>query len=118
MIFKGWVKDTIPYLKKSKIFVLSSVYEGLGNVLIDAINYNVPCISTNCPSGPNEILLNGNGGYLVKPGSPKLLAKKMISSVNNYKQSLQKNNRAKIKLDRFLISKNTKKYFNYLESFL
>ena len=79
VIFKGWVKDTIPYLKKSKIFVLSSVYEGLGNVLIDAINYNVPCISTNCPSGPNEILLNGNGGYLVKPGSPKLLAKKMIS---------------------------------------
>ena len=64
MKFKGWVKNTTPYLKKSKIFVLSSSYEGLGNVLIDAINYNVPCVSTNCPSGPSEILLNGKGGFL------------------------------------------------------
>ncbi len=118
VIFKGWVKNTIPYLKKSKIFVLTSVYEGLGNVLIDAINYNVPCVSTNCPSGPSEILLDGNGGYLVKPRSPKLIAKKMLFSIKNYKQSLQKNEKAKIKLDRFLVSKNTKKYFDYLESFL
>ena len=63
VIFKGWVKDTTPYLKKSKIFVLSSVYEGLGNVLIDAINFDIPCISTDCPSGPNEILMNGRGGF-------------------------------------------------------
>ncbi len=118
VIFKGWVKNTIPYLKKSKIFVLTSVYEGLGNVLIDAINYNVPCISTNCPSGPSEILLNGNGGYLVTPRSPKLIATKMLFCLNNYKLSLKKNEKAKIKLDRFLVSRNTKKYFDYLGSFL
>jgi glycosyltransferase involved in cell wall biosynthesis len=118
VIFKGWVKNTVPYLKKSKIFVLSSVYEGLGNVLIDAINYNVPCVSTNCPSGPNEILLNGSGGYLVKPKSPKLLAKKMLFSIDYYQESLLKNSKAKNKLSRFLVVKNSKKYFNYLESFL
>ena len=118
VIFKGWVKNTIPYLKKSKIFVLSSIYEGLGNVLIDSINYNVPCVSTNCPSGPSEILLNGKGGYLVKPKSPKLLAEKMLYSIDNYSESLSKNLKAKNKLNRFLIEENTKKYFNYLESFL
>ena len=118
VIFKGWVKNTKLYLKKSKIFVLSSVYEGLGNVLLDAINYNVPCISTNCPSGPNEILLNGRGGYLVKVKSPELLAKKMLMSVKRYNHSLKLNNEAKKKLNRFLISKNTEKYFNYLENFL
>jgi len=118
VIFKGWVKNTIPYLKKSKIFVLSSIYEGLGNVLIDSINYNVPCISTNCPSGPSEILLNGEGGYLVKPKSPKLLAQKMIHSINNYSKSLSKNLKAKKQLSRFLVKENTKKYFSYLESFL
>ncbi len=118
VIFKGWVKNTIPYLKKSKIFVLSSTYEGLGNVLIDSINYNVPCISTNCPSGPSEILLNGEGGYLVKPKSPKLLAQKMTYSINNYSKSLSKNLKAKKQLSRFLVKENTKKYFSYLESFL
>ena len=117
VIFKGWVKNTIPYLKKSKIFVLSSIYEGLGNVLIDAINYNVPCVSTNCPSGPNEILLNGKGGYLTKTKSPQLLAQKMLYSINNYSESLIKNAKAKKKLDRFLIEKNSKIYFNYLDSF-
>ena len=118
VIFKGWVKNTIPYLKKSKILVLSSIYEGLGNVLIDSINYNVPCISTNCPSGPSEILLNGKGGYLVKPQAPKLLAQKMLYSINNYSKSLSRNFKAKNRLSRFLVKENTKKYFSYLESFL
>lgn len=117
VIFKGWTKDTLTYLKKSKIFVLSSVYEGLGNVLIDAINFNVPCISTNCKSGPSEILLNGKGGYLVKIRKPYLLAEKMLLSIDNYNVSLSKNARAKSKLDRFYISKNSKKYFTYLKSF-
>ena len=85
-------------------------------MLIDVINYNVPCISTNCPRA-KRILLDGNGGYLVTPKSPKLIANKMLFSINNYKQSLEKQ-KAKIKLDRFLVSKNTKKYFDYLESFL
>lgn len=117
VIFKGWVKNTTTYLKKSKIFVLSSVYEGLGNVLIDAINYNVPCVSTDCPSGPNEILLNGRGGYLTKTKSPNSLAKAMLYSVDNYTFSLKKNMKAKKKLNRFLVIKNAKKYFDYLNSF-
>ena len=117
VIFKGWVKDTKIYLKRSKIFVLSSVYEGLGNVLIDAINYNTPCISTNCYSGPSEILLNGRGGYLVKIKSPQELANKMIYSIENYSASMQKNSLAKKSLNRFLISKQSKKYFAYLNKF-
>ena len=117
VIFKGWVKNTETYLKKSKIFVLSSVYEGLGNVLIDAINFNIPCISTNCPSGPGEILLNGKGGYLTLTKSPLQLADKMIYSINNYSKSLKKNSFAKKSLDRFLISNQSKKYFDYLYKF-
>jgi len=117
VIFKGWIKDTSIYLKKSKLFVLSSVYEGLGNVLIDAINYNTPCISTNCPSGPSEILLNGKGGYLVKTKSPELLAEKMKFGIKNYSISLKKNLVAKKKINRFLITHQVKKYYNYLDSF-
>ena len=117
VIFKGWVSNTKTYLRKSKIFVLSSVYEGLGNVLIDAVNYNIPCVSTNCPSGPSEILLDGKGGYLVKPKSHIMLAKKLIFCNQNYEQSLEKNKLAKKKLYRFSVQSNTKNYFNYLNSF-
>tara|TARA_Y100000591_G_scaffold273328_1_gene249184 strand:+ start:198 stop:1304 length:1107 start_codon:yes stop_codon:yes gene_type:complete len=117
VIFKGWVKDTTPYLKKSKIFVLSSVYEGLGNVLIDAINFDIPCISTDCPSGPNEILMNGRGGFLVEPKSPYLLSEKMKFCINNYDDALIKNRFAKSKLYRFMIKQNTSKYFKYLNTF-
>lgn len=114
IIFKGWVKNTLPYLKRSKIFVMSSVYEGLGNVLIDAINYNIPCVSTNCQSGPSEILLNGKGGYLVKIKSPNLLAKKITYCIDNYREALKKNRIAKESLSRFYISNQSKKYFDYL----
>ena len=114
VVFKGWVKNTSSYLNTSKLFILSSVYEGLGNVLIDAINQNTPCISTDCHSGPREILLNGKGGYLVKIKSPKLLAKKMNYCINNYAEALKKNTIAKKKLNRFLIAEQSKKYFDYL----
>lgn len=114
IIFKGWVKNTLPYLKRSKIFVLSSVYEGLGNVLIDAINYNIPCVSTNCHSGPSEILLNGKGGYLVKIRSPKLLAKKISHCIDNYQEAIKKNQIARENLNRFFVKNQSKKYFDYL----
>ena len=117
IIFKGWVKNTLPYIKRSKIFVLSSVYEGLGNVLIDAINHNIPCVSTNCHSGPSEILLNGKGGYLVKVKSPKLLAKKISYCIDNYQVAIKKNQIARKNLSRFLIDNQSKKYFDYLSKY-
>ena len=66
------------------------MYEGLGNVLIDSINYNVPCISTDCKSGPREILLNGRGGFLVKNNNVRDLYNKMIFCEKNYKDAVKK----------------------------
>jgi len=63
--FLGWVKDISPYLKKSDIFVLSSRREGFGYVLIEAMSYGKPVISTNTPYGPSEVLDNGKYGILV-----------------------------------------------------
>jgi len=112
----GWKSDTTKYLKKSKLFVLSSIYEGLGNVLIDAINFDVPCVSTDCHSGPREILLNGRGGYLVPINNYKILAKKMIYALDNYNLSLEKNKIAKKKLYRFTTSKQVLAYQSFLLS--
>ncbi len=113
----NWTRDPLKYIKNSKLFILTSLYEGLGNVLIDAINYNVPCISTNCKSGPSEILVNGQGGYLVKNDNVSELSKKMIYCVKNYNLALKKNKIAKQNLNRFNMLDRVKEYENYLLNF-
>ena len=75
------ITNPYPYFKKADLFVLTSKYEGFGNVLTEAIMFNIPTISTNCNSGPKEILLNGKGGDLVKVGDYKNLSKKIIKKL-------------------------------------
>lgn len=55
-----------PYFLKSKFFVLSSRFEGIPNVLIEALLLQVPIIAFDCPTGPREVLKNGDCGFLVK----------------------------------------------------
>ena len=61
-------------MKKADIFVLTSLYEGLPNVLLEAQYFKKYIISTDCPTGPREILLNGKAGDLIKIGDYKNLA--------------------------------------------
>jgi len=70
-------------LKKSKIFVLSSRWEGFGIVLLEAMRCGLPVISTNCNYGPAEILDNGKYGILVPIEDPKSLAKEIFDLINN-----------------------------------
>ena len=53
------------YIKKSNLFILSSLYEGLPNVLLEAISLKKFVISSNCPTGPKEISKNGKLGFFV-----------------------------------------------------
>lgn len=83
-------KNPSKYYKISKIFILNSFFEGLPNVLIEALNYKLPVISANCKSGPSEILANGKYGFLTKVNDPKLLSKKISYVLENYKLSKKK----------------------------
>ena len=67
----GYKRNILPYLKKSKAFILSSLWEDPGFVLVEAIYNNCNIISSNCKSGPKEILDNGNNGFLFKSNSNK-----------------------------------------------
>jgi len=75
----GFVENPFNYLKVSNVFVLSSLYEGSPNVLIQALLLNVPCISTNCKSGPEEILMYGKYGQLVKKGNQLEMSKAILN---------------------------------------
>ena len=68
----------IQYLNQCDLLVLSSKYEGLPNVLLEAQLLKKFIISTNCPTGPREILLGGRAGLLVQVNQPKALTKKII----------------------------------------
>ena len=71
-------KNFLEYVNKSKLFILSSQYEGYPNVLLDAANNSLPIISTNCKYGPSEILFNGKYGKLFEIGNYFKLSKLML----------------------------------------
>lgn len=77
----GPVENPYAYMARSAVFVLSSQFEGLPTVLIEAMACGCPVVSTDCPSGPAEILEGGRWGKLVPVGDESLLAKAIIQTL-------------------------------------
>jgi len=77
----GFVDNPYKYMKHAAVFVLSSQWEGLPTVLIEALALGVPVVSTDCPSGPAEVLENGKWGVLVPVGDIQQLAKGILSAL-------------------------------------
>ncbi len=75
----GFVDNPYAYMARAAVFALSSVWEGIGNVLIEALACGCPVVSTNCPSGPAEVLANGRYGPLVPVGDDAALARAILS---------------------------------------
>jgi len=77
----GFVRDPSPYYQRANLYVLSSTGEGFGNVIVEALAAGTPVVSTDCPSGPREILCNGQFGRLVPVGDAAALADAMAESL-------------------------------------
>lgn len=73
----GFISDPYPWFRSADLFVLSSQREGFGNVIVEALECGVPVVSTDCPSGPSEILENGRFGKLVPIGDPDAMSSAM-----------------------------------------
>lgn len=70
----GFVDNPYAYMMRSDVFVLSSRWEGFGNVIVEALALGIPVVSTDCPAGPREILGGGRFGHLVPIGDPDAMA--------------------------------------------
>ena len=72
--FAGWNDNPFAFIARASVFVLSSRWEGLPTVMVEALACGCPCVSTDCPAGPAEILLNGDIGPLVPVSDDAALA--------------------------------------------
>lgn len=77
IIFTGPTKYPMKYMRGAMANILSTKYEGLGMVLLEAASANTPNIATDCHSGPSEVLLGGRAGILCSPGDADALARAM-----------------------------------------
>ena len=80
--FLGEVKNVLPYMKHASALVMSSHHEALPTVLIEALAVGLPIVSTDCPSGPGEILCGGTYGTLVPMEDSSALARALVAVVS------------------------------------
>lgn len=92
--FAGFVDKPLGYLRQAQLFVLSSIYEGFGNVLPEALLCGLPIVSTDCDFGPKEILGDGKWGTLVPIRDPAALAEAMGNSLDNPPSAQKQRQRA------------------------
>src|ERR1043166_6358753 len=71
------------YMAAADVFVLSSLFEGFGNVIVEAMACGVPVVATACPYGPQEIISDGHNGILVPPADARALANGILRVLND-----------------------------------
>ena len=104
------IKNSLPYIRNSDLYVSTSKYEGFPNVIIESLTLNVPVISTHYKSGLREILLGGKGGDLIRKNDPSELAKKILFFFKKKSFLMRKTILSQKKLKRFNYETGRKKF--------
>ena len=88
VILIGHQRNIYKFLKYAKVFILSSLWEEVGFVMVEAASCNVNIISSDCKNGPEEFLLNGKGGFLFKNNNSESLNKAFDKFINSSEKEL------------------------------
>jgi glycosyltransferase involved in cell wall biosynthesis len=108
----GYVSDVFTWLENADYFVLSSIYEGFANVIVEAMYCGLPVVSTNCPHGPSEIICSPDLGILVDLSEASLSDGMSRLSCSEWDIS-----RLRSRARDFLISGQSQKYIDLFEHF-
>jgi glycosyltransferase involved in cell wall biosynthesis len=108
--FEGFVANPFAYMSRASVFVLSSIHEGLPGALIQALACGCPAVSTDCVSGPREVLDNGKFGLLVPVGDDAQMAEAITRAFDDPLPS----ERLKARADLFSVDRAVQQYWNLL----
>ncbi len=115
VLFLGFQRNPYKYLASSTVFVLSSLYEGFPNALLEAMALGVPSVATRCPTGPEELITDGVDGILVPPRDEKALASAIERLLKDEKLRVQLGANARRKAEAFDVKRIVKEYERVLE---
>jgi glycosyltransferase involved in cell wall biosynthesis len=79
----GFTADIYEKMAQGSIFVLTSIFEGFGMVITEAMACGIPVVSYDCPTGPSEIIIQGENGYLVPMHAEEEIADKINLLIEN-----------------------------------
>ena len=108
--FLGFQRNPFKYMARSSLFILSSLYEGFGNVIVEAMALGLPVISTDCPSGPSEIIEHGKSGILVPPEDEGALEQAILNLLTNDELRRQLSHEARMRAQYFALNKMIERY--------
>ncbi|MEC8557547.1 MAG: glycosyltransferase [Planctomycetota bacterium] len=113
--FPGFDKNPYKFMSACDVFVLSSNFEGMPGVLIQALACGAPCIATDCPTGPSEIIKDGENGFLIPVRDPASLSKRILNLLEDsaLKNQFRANGPTSVK--RFETAQAIETYVNFLD---
>ncbi|MEM2266052.1 MAG: glycosyltransferase [Candidatus Hadarchaeales archaeon] len=112
----GFVKNPYKYMRRSAAFVLSSQWEGLPTVLVEAMACGCPVVSTDCPSGPAEILENGKYGLLVPPKDYEKLAQAILKVLKDERLARELREKGRKRAMDFSVENAVEKYLDLINA--
>jgi len=105
----GHTQNPFKYMSRASVFVLSSIWEGLGNVLIEAMAAGAPIVATDCRSGPSEVLDGGRYGWLTPVGDSQAIAEAILEVLSGQAKKVEPQ-----WLDQFRLETVTQQYIEVL----
>ena len=115
VVLPGICPDVTKAYKQASVFCLSSRYEGFGLVLIEAMAFGLPIVSTDCETGPRELLEGGRDAVLVATSNQHALADGLLDVISNMAKASQLSRMASEKAKRFSSERITQDWIAILE---
>lgn len=115
VLLPGFQSNPFAWIRLADVFVLSSFYEGFGNVIVEAFALGVPVVASDCPWGPSEIIESGISGYLFKPGDASSLASHLDRLLEDESLRQQIGEAALIRSEHFSLDRMATQYMRLFD---
>ena len=117
VFLKGYTYDVQSQMLKASIFALSSIFEGFGLVIVEAMSCGLPVVSYACPCGPKDIITEGKDGFLIKQRNDDLLSERINYLIDNPNLRFKMGKYAKLKSKDYSTNNITSKWINLFNTF-